>query len=66
MNAENPKAERVLKLLLESFPEHPRSEGASLPIPPETLGPGDAALLSVLATEPFEHGISELSSPLSE
>lgn len=66
MNAENQKAERVLKLLLESFPEHPRSERSRSPLATENLEGAESPLLVALAHEPLEHGIRELTSPLSE
>ncbi len=66
MNAEEHKAERVLKLLLETFPEHPRSESGNAPNPPEPVGETDSPILLALASGAPDHGIRELNSPLSE
>jgi hypothetical protein len=66
MNAEEQNAERVLKLLLETFPEHPRSESGASPIPPEPSGGTAEPLLMALGGDTPDHGIRELNSPLSE
>lgn len=67
MNADERRPERVTKLLLETFPEYPRSDATTSPFQPEHLeSPKAPPLVVAFAGEPFNHGIKELSSALSE
>lgn len=63
MNVDERKTERVLKLLLETFPELPRSEADARVVQPER---SELPILISVASTPASHGIWELNSALSE
>jgi len=66
MSAEKQTPKRAVKLLLETFPVHPRSEAQIAGMEQEKVGIPEASLAIALAAKSADRGVRELTSALSE
>ena len=66
MKVEKRERERVIKLLLENFPEQPKTEEQASPSGPEPPRSPPWPTFVLLAANSLDRGIRELNSPLSE